>query len=190
MGIIELLLIAVGLSMDAFAVSICKGLATQKLKLKHFVSAGLWFGGFQALMPTIGYFLGSTFQQYITSIDHWVAFVLLAVIGLNMVKESFSDETEECDACFAAKTMLVMAIATSIDALAVGITFAFMIRELTQLIFAVCAIGIITFLLSALGIKIGNIFGTRYKAKAELAGGIILVLIGTKILLEGIGIIA
>ncbi len=190
MGIIELLLIAIGLSMDAFAVSVCKGLATQKLELKHYVLAGLWFGGFQALMPTIGYFLGSAFEKYITSIDHWIAFILLAIIGINMVKESFSDETEECDACFAAKTMLVMAIATSIDALAVGITFAFMIREVSHLIFAVSAIGVTTFLLSALGIKIGNIFGTRYKSKAELAGGIILVLIGTKILLEGIGVLA
>lgn len=190
MGITELLLIAIGLSMDAFAVSVCKGLATQNLKLKHYISAGLWFGGFQALMPTIGYFLGSTFQQYITSIDHWVAFVLLAIIGLNMIKESFSGEVDECNSCFAAKTMLVMAIATSIDALAVGITFAFMIREIPRLLFAVCAIGIITFMLSALGIKVGNIFGTRYKSKAELAGGIILVLMGTKILLEGMGVIA
>lgn len=190
MGIIELLLIAIGLSMDAFAVSVCKGLATQKLAPKHYLITGLWFGGFQALMPTIGYFLGSTFEQYITSIDHWIAFILLAVIGINMIKESFSDEAEDCNDCFAIKTMLIMAIATSIDALAIGITFAFMIKNFAYLIFAVTAIGVITFLLSALGIKIGNAFGTRYKSKAELAGGIILVLIGVKILIEGISAIA
>lgn len=190
MGIIELILIAIGLSMDAFAVSVCKGLATQKLKIKHYLVTGLWFGGFQALMPTIGYFLGSTFERYITSVDHWVAFILLGVIGINMIKESFSKESEDCNDCFAARTMLVMAIATSIDALAVGITFAFMIPSVIQLVFAVLAIGLITFSLSMLGIKIGNAFGTRYKSKAELAGGIILVLIGIKILLEGIGIIA
>lgn len=190
MGTVELILIAIGLSMDAFAVSVCKGLATQKLKLKHYLLTGLWFGGFQALMPTIGYFLGSTFEQYITSIDHWVAFILLGIIGLNMIKEAFSKESEECNSCFAFRTMLVMAIATSIDALAVGITFAFMIPKITELLFAVLSIGIITCLLSMLGIKIGNVFGTRYKSKAELAGGIILVLIGLKILLEGIGVIA
>lgn len=190
MGIIELLLIAIGLAMDAFAVSVCKGLATQKLKPKHYLITGLWFGGFQALMPTIGYFLGSTFEQYITSVDHWIAFVLLSIIGGNMIKESFSKEVENCDDCFAVKTMLIMAIATSIDALAVGITFAFMIKTVAHLIFAVASIGVITFALSALGIKIGNVFGTRYKSKAELAGGIILILIGLKILLEGIGVIA
>lgn len=189
MGIIELLLIAIGLSMDAFAVSVCKGLATQKLSAKYYLITGLWFGGFQALMPTIGYFLGSTFEQYIISIDHWIAFVLLGIIGINMIKEAFSDE-EECNDCFGIKTMFLMAVATSIDALAVGITFAFMIQTASHLIFAVCSIGIITFLLSALGIKIGNVFGTRYKSKAELAGGITLVLIGLKILLEGIGVIA
>lgn len=189
MGIIELVLIAIGLSMDAFAVSVCKGLATANLQKKHFVIAGLWFGGFQMLMPLIGYFLGATFQKYITSIDHWIAFFLLCVIGISMIKEA-----SECDSCaddsFSAKTMLVLAIATSIDALAVGITFAFMIDTIAHLVFAVSAIGVITFTLSAIGIKIGNIFGTKYKAKAELAGGIILILIGTKILLEGIGILA
>ncbi len=191
MGFIELILIAVGLSMDAFAVSVCKGLATTGLRAKHYLSAGLWFGGFQALMPTIGYLLGSTFEKHITAIDHWVAFILLAIIGINMIKEAVSAEEDNCTDCsFAPKTMLLMAVATSIDALAVGITFAFMIPTITRLIFAVSAIGVITFLLSMLGIKAGNIFGTRYKAKAELAGGIILILIGLKILLEGINVIA
>ena len=189
MGIIELLLIAVSLSMDAFAVSVCKGLATKKLEKKHYLIAGLWFGGFQALMPTIGYFLGTAFEKYITSIDHWIAFVLLSIIGIGMIKEAL-----ECDSCaddsFSAKAMLVLAIATSIDALAVGVTFAFMIDTLAYLIFAVSAIGVITFALSAFGIKVGNIFGVKYKSKAELAGGIILILIGIKILLEGVGIIA
>lgn len=190
MGTIELILIAISLSMDAFAVSICKGLATKKLLPKHYIICGLWFGGFQALMPTIGYFLGSTFEQYITSLDHWIAFILLLVIGINMIKESFDDCENDANDSFAAKTMLIMAIATSIDALAVGITFAFMIKNLPYLIFAVSAIGITTFTLSAVGIKIGNIFGTKYKSKAELVGGIILILIGVKLLLEGIGVIA
>ncbi|MDD6564065.1 MAG: manganese efflux pump MntP family protein [Clostridiales bacterium] len=190
MGIIELILIAIGLSMDAFAVSVCKGLAVSELKPKHYLITGLWFGGFQALMPTIGYFLGSTFEKYITQIDHWVAFILLAVIGINMIKEAFSDNPETVDSSFSTKTMFVMAVATSIDALAVGITFAFMLESYIYLLFAVGAIGLITFLLSMLGIKIGNIFGSRYKAKAELAGGIILILIGLKILLEGVGIVA
>ena len=190
MGTIELILIAISLSMDAFAVSICKGLATKKLLPKHYITCGLWFGGFQALMPTIGYFLGSTFEQYITSLDHWIAFILLLVIGINMIKESFDDCENDANDSFAAKTMLIMAIATSIDALAVGITFAFMIKNLPYLIFAVSAIGITTFTLSAVGIKIGNIFGTKYKSKAELVGGIILILIGVKLLLEGIGVIA
>lgn len=190
MGTIELILIAISLSMDAFAVSVCKGLATKKLLPKHYITCGLWFGGFQALMPTIGYFLGSTFEQYITSLDHWIAFILLLVIGINMIKESFDDCENDANDSFAAKTMLIMAIATSIDALAVGITFAFMIKNLPYLIFAVSAIGITTFTLSAVGIKIGNIFGTKYKSKAELVGGIILILIGVKLLLEGIGVIA
>ncbi len=189
MGIIELLLIAVSLSMDAFAVSVCKGLATKKLEIKHYLIAGLWFGGFQMLMPITGYFLGAAFESYITSIDHWIAFVLLSIIGIGMIKEA-----SECETCsndsFSAKTMLVLAIATSIDALAVGVTFAFMIKTLSHLVFAVSSIGIITFTLSAFGIKVGNIFGAKYKAKAELAGGIILILIGFKILLEGLGIMA
>ena len=175
--------------MDAFAVSVCKGLATQKLLPRHYLITGLWFGGFQALMPIIGFSLGSTFEQYITAIDHWVAFILLGIIGANMIKEAFSKEVEDCDDGFAVKTMAVMAVATSIDALAVGITFAFMINSLSHLIFAVIAIGIITFTLSAVGIKVGNLFGSRYEKRAEIVGGVILILLGIKILLEHLGVI-
>ena len=188
MSILEILLLGIGLSMDAFAVSICKGLSTKKLQFKHYLIIGAWFGGFQALMPTIGYFLGSTFEQYITAFDHWVAFVLLAAIGANMIKESFSREEYETSASFAFKTMLLMALATSIDALAVGITFALLPDINVPL--AVCLIGITTFLCSAAGLRVGNLFGLRYKAKAELAGGIILILIGLKILLEHLGVIS
>ena len=188
MSILEILLLGIGLSMDAFAVSICKGLSTKKLQFKHYLIIGAWFGGFQALMPTIGYFLGSTFEQYITAFDHWVAFVLLAAIGANMIKESFSGEGSETSASFAFKTMLLMALATSIDALAVGITFALLPDVNVPL--AVCLIGITTFLCSAAGLRVGNLFGLRYKAKAELAGGIILILIGLKILLEHLGVIS
>ena len=164
MSILEILLLGIGLSMDAFAVSICKGLSTKKLQIKHYLIIGAWFGGFQALMPTIGYFLGSTFEQYITAFDHWVAFVLLAAIGANMIKESFSKEESETNSSFAFKTMLLMALATSI--------------------------GVTTFVCSAAGLKVGNLFGLHYKAKAELAGGIILILIGLKILLEHLGVIS
>lgn len=188
MSILEILLLGIGLSMDAFAVSICKGLSTKKLQFKHYLIIGAWFGGFQALMPTVGYFLGSTFEQYITAFDHWVAFVLLAAIGANMIKESFSGEESETSASFAFKTMLLMALATSIDALAVGITFALLPDVNVPL--AVCLIGITTFLCSAAGLRVGNLFGLRYKAKAELAGGIILILIGLKILLEHLGVIS
>lgn len=188
MSILEILLLGIGLSMDAFAVSICKGLSTKKLQIKHYLIIGAWFGGFQALMPTIGYFLGSTFEQYITAFDHWVAFVLLAAIGANMIKESFSKEKSETNSSFAFKTMLLMALATSIDALAVGITFALLPDVNVPL--AVCLIGVTTFVCSAAGLKIGNLFGLRYKAKAELAGGIILILIGLKILLEHLGVIS
>ena len=188
MSILEILLLGIGLSMDAFAVSICKGLSTKKLQFKHYLIIGAWFGGFQALMPTIGYFLGSTFEQYITAFDHWVAFVLLAAIGANMIKESFSREESETRASFAFKTMLLLALATSIDALAVGITFALLPDVNVPL--AVCLIGITTFLCSAAGLRVGNLFGLRYKAKAELAGGIILILIGLKILLEHLGVIS
>ena len=187
MGIIELLLLAVGLSMDAFAVSVCKGLSERKLKLRNYIIVGAWFGGFQALMPLIGYFLGSAFEKYIVSIDHWIAFILLALIGGNMIRESFSKEEEKADANFGFKSMLLLAVATSIDAIAVGITFA-LISEIN--IFAsVGIIGATTFIISAIGLKIGNVFGTKYKAKAELVGGIILVLIGVKILLEHLGVI-
>ena len=188
MSILEILLLGIGLSMDAFAVSICKGLSTKKLQIKHYLIIGAWFGGFQALMPTIGYFLGSTFEQYITAFDHWVAFVLLAAIGANMIKESFSKEESETNSSFALKTMLLMALATSIDALAVGITFALLPDVNVPL--AVCLIGVTTFVCSAAGLKVGNLFGLRYKAKAELAGGIILILIGLKILLEHLGVIS
>lgn len=187
MGLLELLLLAIGLSMDAFAVSVCKGLSTQKLTAKHYLLIGAWFGGFQALMPLIGYFLGSTFEQYITSIDHWVAFVLLSIIGGSMLREGFSKEEENVDPSFSFKTMLVLAVATSIDALAVGITFALLPD--VNIVAAVSFIGVVTFVLSAIGLKVGNIFGSKYKNKAEIAGGVILILIGLKILLEHLGII-
>ena len=185
MGFIELFLIAVGLSMDAFAVSVCKGLSVKKVGVKHAALAGLYFGGFQFLMPVIGYLLGFRFESVIETVDHWVAFVLLAFIGGNMIKESFG-KAEELNDDFGVKTMLLMAVATSIDALAVGITFAFLE---VQILPAAGLIGVTTFLLSFAGIYIGNVFGARYKSKAELAGGIILVLIGVKILLEHLGIL-
>ena len=187
MDLWELLVIAVGLSMDAFAVSVCKGLATQKVQVKHFLIVGIWFGGFQALMPTIGYLLGSTFEQYITAFDHWIAFILLGIIGGNMIKESFSKEEECCNNSFAFKIMLLMAIATSIDALAIGITFALLPD--VNILAAVSSIGITTFILSGIGLKIGNVFGAKYKAKAEFAGGLILICMGIKILLEHLNII-
>ena len=186
MGFIELFLIAVGLSMDAFAVSVCKGLSVKKVGVKHAALAGLYFGGFQFLMPVIGYMLGFRFESVIETVDHWVAFVLLAFIGVNMIKESFG-KAEELNDDFGVKTMLLMATATSIDALAVGITFAFLE---VQILPAAGLIGVTTFLLSFAGIYIGNVFGARYKSKAELAGGIILVLIGVKILLEHLGILS
>lgn len=181
MGIIELILLAVGLSMDAFAVSVCKGLSVEKAEPKHMVIAGLWFGGFQALMPVIGYFLGSAFIDYIQSIDHWIAFILLGLIGVNMIREAMSGEDEEVENSFGFKTMFVMAVATSIDALAVGITFAFLN---VNLLFAVSVIGVTTFAFSSAGIKIGSVFGCRFKSKAEICGGIILILLGLKILTE------
>ena len=186
MGVVELFLLAVGLSMDAFAVSVCKGLSTQKLKWKHYLTIGLWFGGFQALMPTIGYFLGSTFEAYITSVDHWVAFVLLSLIGGNMLREGLSKgDPEESNSSFSFKTMLVLAVATSIDA--VGITFALLPD--VNLPAAVSFIGATTFILSAVGLKVGNVFGLKYKSRAEIAGGIILILLGVKILLEHLGVL-
>lgn len=184
MGLIELFLIAVGLSMDAFAVSVCKGLAMPKCTFKKAAIVGLWFGGFQALMPAIGYVLGAQFQEAIASIDHWIAFVLLALIGGNMIHEALDNDEEEADASLNVKTMFLLAVATSIDALAIGITFAFL---KVNIIPAVCFIGIVTFIISFAGVKIGNVFGSRYKNKAEIVGGIILILLGLKILLEHLG---
>lgn len=193
MGIGELLLLAVGVSMDAFAVSVCKGLAMKKATLKEEMTCGLWFGGFQALMPTIGFFLGTLFADAIEAVDHWVAFVLLAIIGANMLKEAF-DKEEECGCCdernadMSVKTMFIMAVATSIDALAVGISLA--MAGDVNIWLAAAFIGICTCTLSAFGVKIGNVFGSRYEKKAQIAGGVILILLGLKILLEHLGVIA
>ena len=191
MGIGELLLLAVGLSMDAFAVSVCKGLALRRATFKAEITCGVWFGGFQALMPLMGFFLGTLFAVAIQAVDHWIAFGLLAIIGVNMLKEALSHE-EECgcenSADLSVKTMFVMAVATSIDALAVGISLA-MVGNV-NIFFAVTMIGICTCLLSMLGVKIGNVFGSRFEAKAEIAGGVILILLGLKILLEHLGVLA
>ena len=178
MGLLELFILAVGLSMDAFAVSVCKGLSVKKMEPKHALICGAYFGGFQALMPTIGYLLGSQFESMITQIDHWIAFVLLGIIGINMIKESREDEDEELNASFDVKTMLALAVATSIDALAVGITFAFLDTPILE---AITIIGITTMIISIVGVVIGNYFGGKYKHKAELVGGIILVLLGVRI---------
>lgn len=227
MGLLELFILAIGLSMDAFAVSICKGLALPKINLKSAGIVGLWFGAFQALMPLMGYLLGVNFRSYIVSIDHWIAFVLLALIGANMIKEALSDDDEEeeveirnlkrgseegtigvcsLDSCSISptgqvalsrkdngikeilgfKTMFLLAVATSIDALAMGITFAFLN---VNIIPAISFIGVVTFTCSAIGVKIGNIFGLKYKSKAEIAGGVILILLGCKILIEHLGIL-
>ena len=184
MSLFDLLILAVGLSMDAMAVAICKGLSVQKLKPRHALITGLYFGGFQAGMPVIGYFLGRQFSAYIESVDHWIAFVLLALIGANMIKESFGD-AEECNCSFCPRAMLPMAVATSIDALAVGVTFAFLKVSILP---AVSFIGVVTFSLSAVGVYVGHLFGAKFKSKAELAGGIVLVLMGCKILIEHLGI--
>ena len=192
MGIGELLLLAVGVSMDAFAVSICKGLCMSKATPKACMTCGLWFGGFQALMPTIGFFLGTLFAEAIQAFDHWVAFVLLAIIGINMLKEAF--EKQECECCdvnsadLSVKTMFVMAVATSIDALAVGISLA--MAGNVNIWIAALFIGICTCGFSAAGVKIGNVFGAKFEKKAQLAGGAILILIGLNILLEHLGILA
>lgn len=186
MSLLTLFITAVGLSMDAFVVAICKGLAMKKLSWKKALIIGLWFGGFQALMPTIGYLLGTRFESYVTAIDHWIAFVLLALIGANMVKESFSKEEESSNDAVDFKTMFLLAIATSIDALAVGVTYAFL---QVRIVPAVSFIGVITFTLSIVGVKIGNVFGLKYKSKAELTGGIILIVMGIKILLEHLGLL-
>ena len=191
MGFMELLLLAVGLSMDAFAVSVCKGLSMKKADLRAQAICGAWFGGFQALMPLIGFFLGTLFADAIEAIDHWVAFGLLALIGANMLKEALSkdcDCCEEHDADLSVKTMLVMAVATSIDALAVGISLA--MAGNVNIVAAVLLIGVTTFLLSGVGVKVGNVFGSRFEKKAQLCGGVILILLGIKILLEHLGILA
>ena len=188
MGIVELFLIAVGLSMDAFAVSVCKGLAMRRCTWKKGVIVGLYFGGFQALMPLLGYVLGVQFQEVITSIDHWIAFILLGLIGINMVREALGscEECEEGDESLDVRTMLGLAIATSIDALAIGVTFAFLDVNIVP---AISVIGCTTFCLSFVGVIVGNFFGARYKRRAELSGGAILILLGIKILMEHLGII-
>jgi len=181
----ELIVIAVGLSMDAFAVSICKGLSVERATLRRALTVGAYFGGFQALMPVIGYFLGAGFKEYIEKIDHWIAFALLVLIGMSMIWES-REKGEQMNASFGVRAMLPLAISTSIDALAVGVTFAI---EETNIWVAIAVIGIITFILSAIGLKIGNVFGAKYKSKAELFGGAVLILMGVKILLEHLGIL-
>ncbi len=183
MNLASLFIIAVGLSMDAFAVSVCKGLALKKMSWKTAGIVGLYFGGFQALMPLIGFLVGVQFEDKITAFDHWIAFVLLAVIGGKMIKESFDKSCESGTGTVRVREMLVLAIATSIDALATGVMFAFLI-ETPEIYYAVGMIGVTTFLLSVIGVKVGNVFGCKYKTKAELAGGIILVLMGVKILIE------
>lgn len=186
MGAIEILLISIGLAMDAFAVSVCKGLAMKKMSWKKAIIIGLYFGIFQAVMPVIGYFLGTTFEIFITNVDHWVAFILLVGIGINMVKEAFDKESENRNDNVDMKTMLVLSIATSIDALAIGITFACL---KIHIVMPVITIGLITFIISVIGVKIGNRFGDKYGKKAEIMGGVILILLGIKILLEHLGII-
>ena len=195
MGFGELMLLAVGVSMDAFAVSICKGLAMKKATLKAGLTCGIWFGGFQALMPLIGYFLGYLFADAIQAVDHWVAFILLGIIGFNMLKEAFTKcGCEDChDADLSVKTMFVMAVATSIDALAVGISLAMAqlpIGGIDGIFAAVLMIGLCTCVFSACGVKIGNVFGSKFEKKAQILGGVILILLGTKILLEHLGVLA
>lgn len=187
MGFVELFLLAVGLSMDAFAVSVCKGLFMKRATVRAQLTCGVWFGGFQALMPLIGFYLGTLFAEAIQAFDHWVAFALLALIGGNMLKEAFGAE-EECPcADLSVRTMFLMAVATSIDALAVGISLA-MVGDV-NIWAAVSLIGVTTFALSAVGVAVGNVFGSRYEKKAEMAGGIILILLGVKILLEHLGVL-
>lgn len=189
MSLTELFLTAVALSMDAFAVAMCKGLSVPKAKKGHYLIVGLYFGGFQALMPLIGYILGFNFRTLVESFDHWIAFILLGFIGVNMIIESFDSNTEELDNLFSFKAMFPLAVATSIDALAVGVSYAFLPDMETKIVPAIAFIGIITFSLSAIGVWIGNKFGAKYKSKAELTGGVILVLMGIKILLEHLNIL-
>ena len=193
MGVGELLLLALGVSMDAFAVSICKGLCMKKATLKASCTCGIWFGGFQAIMPLIGFFLGSLFAEAIQTVDHWVAFGLLGLIGFNMLKEAF-EKNEDAQACpvdgdvdLSVKTMFIMAVATSIDALAVGISLA--MAGDVNIVTAVLLIGLFTFGMSAVGVQIGNVFGSRFEKKAQLAGGVILIVLGCKILLEHLGVL-
>lgn len=186
MGLLELFIIAVGLSMDAFAVSVCKGLSVRELKPRHALTVGAYFGGFQMLMPLIGFALGVRFQSLIMSIDHWIAFVLLGLIGANMIRESREHDEENLSDSFSFGTMLPLAVATSIDALAVGVTFAFLQVNILP---AVCFIGTTTFVLSCIGINIGHVFGLKYKSRAEFFGGAVLILMGIKILLEHLGIL-
>lgn len=181
MRLYELFVIAVSLSMDAFAVSVCKGLSTANPRVMHCLTCGLYFGGFQALMPVLGWLLGVRFQGIIVSVDHWIAFVLLGLIGFNMVREALGGGEECLDDSFSIRAMLPLAVATSIDALAVGVTFAFLKVDIRV---AACLIGATTFLLSAAGVKVGAVFGGRFRARAELAGGVVLMLMGLKILLE------
>ena len=185
MGFLEILIIGIGLSMDAFAVSVCKGLSTRKLQIRHALICGGYFGFFQGLMPFIGYVLGVQFKSKIENIDHWIAFILLVLIGANMIKEAFEDE-ESCDPDFSFKAMLPLAVATSIDALAIGVTFAFLD---VSIYYAITIIALTTFIISMSGVKIGHVFGMKYKSKAEIAGGVILILMGVKILLEHLGIL-
>ena len=186
MGLIELFILAVGLSMDAFAVSVCKGLAMERPTWRRAVVPGLWFGAFQGLMPLLGWLLGSRFAQYITAVDHWIAFALLVILGVNMLREAGCADDGEADASLGVRTMLAMAVATSIDALAVGITFAFLEVAIVP---AVCFIACVTFVISTLGVKVGALFGDRFQAKAEALGGIILIVLGVKILLEHVGVL-
>lgn len=186
MGLVELFILAVGLSMDAFAVSVCKGLSLGRIKAKHMWIAGAWFGGFQALMPLIGYFLGSFFADMITRYAHWIAFVLLLYLGGSMVKDAEKGEDHQVDGAMDVKNMFLLAVATSIDALAVGVTFAFLKAAIVP---AVSFIGSVTFVCSAAGVKIGSMFGEKYRSKAELCGGVILILLGCKILLDGLGVL-
>ncbi len=181
MGVVELIILSIGLAMDAFAVAICKGLSMKKMQWKNAIIIGLYFGIFQALMPVIGYLLGINFQNKIANIDHWIAFILLGIIGINMIKESISKENNISTDSIKFKDMIILAIATSIDALAVGITFAFL---KVNIIIAIILIGCITFIISVVGVKVGNIFGNKYEKKAEFAGGLILIFLGIKILLE------
>ena len=186
MGFLELFLIGVGLSMDAFAVAVCQGLCMPRLNLRFALVIALFFGGFQALMPFLGYLLGAGFKDAISAYDHWVAFILLALIGGNMIRESREDEEESLDASLSFRSMVLLAIATSIDALAVGVTLAFLDVPILS---SVCFIGVVTFCLSLVGVKAGNVFGCKYKSKAEFVGGLVLILIGLKILLEHMGVI-